>query len=108
MATIYHPIQLNSCEKNKKFEKDESISNKFYNLTVNTYKSIRKLLPMFYKKYIRKPMFINKILKLFDKSPENFKDWACPNNCSTAVCYYRNTNPGTRYLCYKLFALVHI
>ena len=60
MATIYHPIQLKSCEKIKKFEKDECIFNKFYNLTVNTYNSIRKLLPMFYKKYIRKPMFIKK------------------------------------------------
>ena len=49
-------------------------------------------------------MFPTKIVPLNDKNLDNFKDWACPTNCSTALCYYRNTNPVTRYMCYELYA----
>ena len=48
-------------------------------------------------------MFITKMLQLIDKNPDHFKEWACPTNCSTAVCYCKNTNAVNRYVCYKLY-----
>ena len=95
VATTYHPTQLKNYEKIKKFANNRYkfiITYKFY---VITYNSIKDMTPLFYTKYIPKPVFITKILQIFDKTPE--KDWACPTNCSTAVCQYRNTNPLTRY-----------
>ena len=55
--------------------------------------------PIFYKMYLPKLMFITNILQLIDENPENLEDWACPTNCSTVVCFCRNTNPVTRYVC---------
>ena len=45
---------------------------------------------------------LTKIIQLVDKNPDIFKDWACPCNCWAAVCSCRNTNPVTRYVCYKI------
>ena len=59
--------------------------------------------PFFYKKYLPKPMFLTKVLQFFDKNPDNVKDWASPTICFTAVCYCKNTNPVTRFVCYKLY-----
>ena len=72
-------------------------------LTVITYNFNEDMNLFFYKKYMPKPKFITKILQLIDKTPDKVKDWPCPTNCSTAACYCRNTNPVTRYVCYRFY-----
>ena len=59
--------------------------------------------PLFYKECIPKSRFITKILQLIDENPNSFKDWDCPNICSTVVCCFRNTNLFTRYVFYKVY-----
>ena len=53
-------------------------------------------------------MFLTKILQLIDKNPDNFKHWSCSTSCCRAVCYFRNSNAVTRYVCFKLNAKVLI
>ena len=59
--------------------------------------------PLFYKMYIPKSMFITKVLQLIDENPDNLEDWACPTICCAVVCYCRNSNPVTRFVCYRFY-----
>ena len=45
-------------------------------------------------------MLMTKTLQLIDKNFDKLRNWVCPTSISTAVCYCRNTNPVTRYVCY--------
>ena len=99
--TIYLPPQVKNHRKIKELEKD---GYKFYKidvLTITTYNSIKNLHPIFYKKYIPKSMLANKLLYHIDRNFDNFKHMACEYDCLDRNC--KNTNPITRYVCYKLY-----
>ena len=50
-------------------------SKKNNKLTINTYISLEKINPVFYKNHVPKPMLVTKMLQLIDGKPDNFKDW---------------------------------
>ena len=47
-------------------------------------------------------MLLEKIIQLIQVILDIFEDWACPTNCTRSICYCRNTNPVSKWLCYKL------
>ena len=79
--TIYLPPQVKNHRKIKELEYN---GYKFYKidiLTITVYNSIKDFHPIFYKKYIPKPMIATKILQQIDKNFDNFKHLACEYNC---------------------------
>ena len=105
MATIYPAIQLENNQEIRKLEENGYKFNKIFKLTVITYNSIKNINPIFYKNHIPKPMSItNKILQLIDRNPGNFKDWACGLYCKERLGSCDNTDPVSRYVCYKFYS----
>ena len=51
-------------------------------------------------------MLATKLLYQIDKNFDNFKHLACENNCLdlNQIRNCKNTNPVTRYICYKLYS----
>ena len=104
--TIYLPPQVKNHRKIKELECN---GYKFYKidiLTITVYNSIKDFHPIFYKKYIPKPMIVTKILQQIDKNFDNFKHLACEYNFPdlNRIRNCKNTNPVTRYICYKLYS----
>ena len=104
VATIYLDPLIKSHKKNKELEKDGYKFRKIDKLTISTYNSIKKFNPIFFRDHIPKSMFINKILQLIDKDINNFKHWGCNFNCLKEPWKCNNTNPVTRFVCYKLYS----
>ena len=96
-------IELKNYGKIENFENDGYKVNKICKLTIFAYNSIKDMNSIFYQRYISEPTSITKSLQLIDTNPQNFRDWACHTNCSTAVCFCRKTKPGFRNLCSKLY-----
>ena len=57
-----------------------------------------------------KPMIATKMLQQIDKNFDSFKHLACKYNCLdlSRIRNCKNTNPITRYICYKLYSYVSI
>ena len=53
-----------------------------------------------------KPMIATKMLQQIDKNFDSFKHLACEYNCLdlNRIRNCKNTNPITRYICYKLYS----
>ena len=103
VATIYLDPLTKPNKKIKELEKDGYKFCKIDKLTISTYNSIQKFNPIFYRDHIPKSMFINKILQLIDKVPNNFRHWGCNFNCLEEPWNCRNSNPVTKYVCHKLY-----
>ena len=104
--TIYLPPQVKNHRKIKELEYN---GYKFYKidiLTITVYNSIKDFHPIFYKKYIPKPMIATKILQQIDKNFDKFKHLACEYNCLDLdrIRNCKNTNPITRYICCNLYS----
>ena len=104
IATIYLDPLIRTHKKIKELEKDGYKFYKIDKLTISTYNSIKNFNPIFYRDHIAKSMFINKILQLIDKDIKNFKHWGCDFNCLEEPLKCNNTNPVTKYVCYKLYS----
>ena len=106
IATIYLDPLIKTHEKIKELEKDGYKFHEIDKLTISTYNSIKNLNPIFYTKYIPKPMIVTKILQQIDKNFDNFKHLVCEYNCIdlNRIRNCKNTNPITRYICYKLYS----
>ena len=104
--TINLPPQIKNHRKIKELEHNGYKFFKIEVLTITVYNSIKDIHPIFYKKYIPKPMLANKLLQLIDKNFNNFKHLACEYNCLDIdqIGNCQNTNPVTRYICYKLYS----
>ena len=103
--SIYLPPQVKNHRKIKELEYNGYNFHKINILTITTYNSIKDFHPIFYKKHIPKPMIATKILQQIDKNFDNFKHLACEYNCLdlNRIQKCKNTNPVTRYFCYKLY-----
>ena len=103
---IYLPPQIKNHRKIRELEYDNYKFHKIDTLTITVYNSIKDFHPIFYKKYIPKPMIATKMLQQIDKNLDNFKHLACENNCLDIdrIRNCKNTNPVTRYVCYKLYS----
>ena len=104
--TIYLPPQVKNHRKVKELEYNNYKFHKINVLTITVYNSIKDFHPIFYKKYIPKPMIAIKMLQQIDKNFDSLKHLACENNCLylSQMWYCKNTNPITRYICYKLYS----
>ena len=104
--TIYLPPQVKNHRKIKELESNGYIFHKIDILTITVYIFIKDFHPIFYKKYITKPMVVTKILKQIDKNFDDFKHLACEYNCLdlNRIRNCKNTNPVTRYIRYKLYS----
>ena len=73
---------------------------------MTVYNSIKNFHPIFYKNHIPKPMIAIKMLQQIDKNFDSFKHLACEYNCLDLnwIRNCKNTNPFTRYICYKLYS----
>ena len=104
--SLYLPPQIKTHRKIKELEYNGYKFHKIDTLTITVYNSIKDFHPMFYKKFILKPMIATKLLYQIDKNFDSFKHLACEYNCldlnQTRNC--KNTNPVTRYICYKLYS----
>ena len=49
-------------------------------------------------------MIAIKMLQQIDKNFDSFKHWGCSFNCLEEPWKCQNTNPVTRYICYKLYS----
>ena len=65
VATIYHPTQDKNKKKIEKFEKDKYKFYKTNKLTIITYKSNKRLNPIFCKYHVPKPMVLTKYYTRF-------------------------------------------
>ena len=103
---IYLPPQVKNHRKIKELEYNNYKFHKIDTLTITVYNSIKDFHPIFYKKYIPKPMIATKMLQQIDKNFDNFKHLACENNCLEIdrIWNCKNTNPITKYVCYKLYS----
>ena len=101
---IYLPPQIKNHRKIKELESNDYKFYKIDTLTITVYNSIKDLNPIFYKKFIPKPMLATKLLYQIDKIFGNFKHSACEYNCLDIDGNCKNTNPITRYICYKLYS----
>ena len=91
-------------KKIRELEEDGYKFRKIDKLTTSTLNSIEKFNPIFYRDYIPKSMFINKILQQVDKDLNNFKHWGCNFNCLEEPWNCTNNNPVTKYVCYKFYS----
>ena len=103
VATIYQDPLNKTHKKIKELEKDGYKFHKIFKLTITTYNSVKNFNPIFYRGHIPKSMFISKIVQLINKDVNNFKHWACDFNCIKDPWTCHNTNPVTRFVCYKLY-----
>ena len=71
--TIYLPPQVKNHRKIKELEYNGYKFHKIDVLTITVYNSIKDFHPIFYKKYIPKPMIATKMLQQIDKNFDNFK-----------------------------------
>ena len=103
--SIYLPPQVKNHRKIKELEYNGYNFLKIDILTITVYNSIKDFHPIFYKKNIPKPMIAIKILQQIDKNFDSFKHLACEYNCLDLyrIRNCKNTNPVTRYICYKFF-----
>ena len=103
---IFLPPQVKNHRKIKELEYNGYKFYKINVLTITIYNSIKDFHPKFYKKYIPKPMIVIKILQQIDKIFDNFKHLACEYNCLDLdrIRNCENSNPVTRYICYKLYS----
>ena len=104
VAIIYLDPLIKPNKKIRELEKDDYKFHKIDKLTITTYISIKKINPIFYRDYIPKSMFINKILQLIDKDINIFKQWRCDFNCLEQPWKCENINPVTKFVCYKLYS----
>ena len=104
IAKIYLDPLIKTHEKIKELEEDGYKFHKIDKLTISTYNSIKNFNPLFYRDHIPKSMFINKILQLIDKDINKLKHWGCNFNCLEEPWKCYNTNPVTKYVCYKLYS----
>ena len=102
--SIYLPPQVKNHRKIKELESNDYKFYKIDTLTITVYNSIKDLHPIFYKKFIPKPMIATKLLYQIDKNFDSFKHLACEYNCLDRIRNCKNTNPVTRYICYKLYS----
>ena len=104
--SIYLPPQVKNHRKIKELEYNGYKFHKIAVLTITTYNSIKDFHPIFYKKYMSKPMIATKMLQQIDKNFDSFKHLACEYNCLdiNRIRNCKNTNPVTRYVCYKLYS----
>ena len=104
--TIYLPPQVKSHRKIKELEYNNDKFHKIDVLTITVYNSIKDLHPIFYKNHIPKPMIATKMLQQIDKNFDCFKHLVCECNCLdlNRIRNCKNTNPVTRYICYKLYS----
>ena len=104
--SIYLPPQIKNHRKIKELEYNGYKFHKIDTLTITVYNSIKDLHPIFYKKFIPKPMIATKLLYQIDKNFDSFKHLACEYNCLDLdrIRNCKNTNPVTRYICYKLYS----
>ena len=103
VAVIYLDPLIKTNRPIKELEKDGYKFNKIAKLTISTYNSISEINHIFYRDYIPKSMFINKLFQLIDKDIENFKHWGCDFNCLEEPWKCKKNNPVTKYVCYKLY-----
>ena len=103
---IFLPPQIKNHRKIKELEYNNYKFHKIDTLTITVYNSIKDIHPIFYKKYIPKPMIATKILQQKDKNFDSFKHLVCEYNCLdlNRIRNCKNTNPITRYVCYKLYS----
>ena len=104
--TICLPPQIKNHRKIKELEYNGYIFQKIDILTITAYNSIKDFHPIFYKKFTSKPMIATKMLQQIDKNFDSFKHLACEYNCLdlNQIRNCKNTNPVTRYICYKLYS----
>ena len=104
--SIYLPPQVKNHKKMKELEHNNYKFYKIEILTITVYNSIKDFHPIFYKKYIPKPMIATELLQQIDKNFDTFKHLACEYNCLdlNRIRNCKNTNPVTRYICYKLYS----
>ena len=104
--SIYLPPQDKNHKKIKELEHNIYKFHKIDILTITVYNSIKDFHPIFYKKYITKPMIATELLQQIDKNFDTFKHLACEYNCLdlNRIRNCKNTNPVTRYICYKLYS----
>ena len=104
--SIYLPPQIKTHRKIKELEYNGYKFHKIDTLTISVYNSIKDFHPIFYKKYIPKPMLATKLLYQIDKNFDNFKHLACEYDCLDIdrIGNCKNTNPITRYICYKFYS----
>ena len=103
---FYLPPQIKSHKKVKELEYNGYNFYKIDILTITVYNSIKDFHPIFYKKYIPKPMIATKTLQQIHKNFDNFKHLACEINCLdlNRIRNCKNTDPVTRFICYKLYS----
>ena len=104
IATIYLDPLIKTYKRIKELEKDGYKFHKTDKLTISTYNFIKNFNPIFYRDHIPKSMFIYKIIQLIDKDINNFKLWGCDFNCLEEPWKCKNSNPDTKYVCYKLYS----
>ena len=100
------PPQIKNHRKIKKLKYNGYKFHKIDILTITVYNFIKDFHPIFYKKFIPKPMLVTKMLQQIDRNFDRFKHLACEYNCLELdrVRNCKNTNPVTRYICYKLYS----
>ena len=108
--TIYLPPQVRNQRKIKELEYNNYKFQKIDVLTITVYNSIKDFHPIFYKKIMPKPMIATEMLQQIDKNFDSFKHLACKYICLdlNRIRNCKNTNPITRYICYKLYSYVSI
>ena len=108
--SIYLPTQVKDHKKIKELEYNNYKFHKIDVLTITVYNSIKDFHPIFYKKYIPKPMITTKILYQIYKNFDNFKHLACEYTCLdiNRIRNCKNTNPVSRYICYNLYSKIQI
>ena len=104
--SIHLPPQIKNHRKIKELECNGYKFHKIDIITITVYNSIKDFHPIFYKKFIPKPMIATKILQQIDKIFDSFKHLACEYNCLdlNQIRNCKNTSPVTRYICYKLYS----
>ena len=102
--TICLPPQVKNHRKIKELKYNSYKFHKIDILTKTVYNSFKDFHPIFYKKFIPKPMIATKMLQQIDKNFNSFKHLACEYNCLdlNRIRNCKNTNPVTRYICYNL------
>ena len=75
------PPQIKNHIKIKELEYNNYKFHKIDTLTITVYNSIKDFHPIFYKKYIPKPMLATKLMYQIDKNFDNFKHLACEYDC---------------------------
>ena len=103
--SIYLPPQIKTHRKIKELEYNGYKFHKIDTLTITVYNSIKDFHPIFYKKFIPKPMVATKMLQRIDRNFDSFKHLVCEYDCLDLdrIRNCKNTNPVTRYICYKFY-----